>query len=130
MASVAATEESTRISKKAAEASVLAAEVARQGAEMARRDVHRRRLEQVVDLIERIMVLARRVYNVDPLSGHILGSDESARAPLQAALVSLRTFVGALPDLLPKVKELSELGARENIGVQQVQGHYLYALDE
>jgi hypothetical protein len=84
----------------------------------------------MLQLIERIMVLARQVYNVDPATGRFVASDESARAPLQAAVVSLRALVEAQTDHLPQVLELSRQGTRDNSSVQRIQGLYLAAVDE
>lgn len=125
-ASLEATKEATRVTKEAAEATATAARVTQQAADAASRDAHRQRLEHVLDMLERIEVLARHRYMIEPGTQQHVSSDESAEPQLLAAIVTLRHYLDPLPDELPNVRELSREGGRED-DAHRIQGLYLLA---
>jgi hypothetical protein len=128
-ASLEATKEATRVTKEAAEATATAALLTQQVADAARRDAHRQRLEHILDMIERMEVLARRRYMIEPGTQQHISSDDSAEPELLAALVSLRAYLDPLPDELPNVRQLSLEGGRE-ADAHRIQGRYLGAVTD
>jgi len=78
------------------------------------RERQRRRIEEALARIREMMDLARRLYQQDPLTTQLVGSDESALPPLQDAIVAFRAHAELLPlDELPHVQKLTEMGVRQ-----------------
>lgn len=121
------TRETAAVTREAAEATALAVGIARQAADAARQDAHRQRLEHVLDMVEDIEVLARRRVLIDAGTQEVISIDDSAAPELLATLVSLRTYLEALPDELPNVKQLSLEGGGMN-DAHRIQGLYLLAV--
>lgn len=121
--SAAATRESLAVTRQAAETTETAARLSRE-------DLQRRRVEEVLDRVEAIEVLARRAITMDALTQTEVARDDSARIPLQAALVSLRAYLDALPVHLPKTTELANQRTRDDAGIHRIMGSYLDSVYE
>jgi uncharacterized protein YPO0396 len=128
-ATLEAARTATKVAREAAATSAMAAQVAQQAANAACRDAHRQRLEHVLDMIERIEVLARRRYLMEAGTQRVISIDDDAEPELLAALVTLRNYLEALPDELPAAKDLALQGGRE-IDAQRIQGLYLHAVTD
>lgn len=129
---VAATTESSNATRDSADATreslvvtKQVAEITEAAARLARQDLQRRRVEAVLDRVEAIEVLARQAITIDALTQTEIGRDDTARIPLQAALVSLRTYLDALPVHLPKTKAWANQGTRDDAGIHTILGSYL-----
>jgi hypothetical protein len=128
--SLDATRDSVRVTQEAVTINVRAAETTERMAKQADRAEQRARLVGVLDRLQQIIELARRAYNMNPLTQQLISEETYAVPPLQAALVSLRTYVHALAVDLPKVKELANVSVRETSDAQNVIARYLPAVDE
>ena len=134
---VKATQDSAKAARDSADATNESLAVTRHvaaitetAARYSRQDLQRRRVEAVLDRVEAIEVLARKAITMDALTQTEVARDDTARIPLQASLVSLRTYLDALPVHLPKTKEWANQGTRDDAGIHRILGSYLDTIYE